>query len=316
MDVYNTNITLKNDILTEQLSNINDLIDACDILINNATAAKQTLISNFERTMGYFLREGSWSSNDYKGPYQQKTWTGVALNDGSATDGCKIFYDTVSRIGEDKAYYLVGPSEAKTAYRYIRCDTYSIPTNNLENLELVEYSGTAVVKKYINGAHFKPQFCQLYSEGFANTRLVLVLNKDISPAAGNTLKYGTTTLGISTFTINANPLLGDRIVYRRVLIPDIKILLNSLKLSSNNNIELSEFVDYYTFTQDNGNTVVGLKINNNLPGNLPSINLTYKSDRTVEQLHWDALEVSKRSAFPDAKYEVDFIYLQKALNIH
>ena len=74
--------------------------------------------------------------------------------------------------------------------------------------------------------------------GFANTRLVLVLNKDISPAAGNTLKYGTTTLGISTFTINANPLLGDRIVYRRVLIPDIKILLNSLKLSSNNNIEV------------------------------------------------------------------------------
>ena len=75
-------------------------------------------------------------------------------------------------------------------------------------------------------------------------------------------------------------------------------------------------MDYYTFTQDNGNTVVGLKINNNLPGNLPSINLTYKSDRTVEQLYWDALEVSERSAFPDAKYEVDFIYLQKALNVH
>ena len=104
MDVYNTNITLKNDILTEQLSDINDLIDACDILINNAIAAKQTLIRNFERTMGYFLREGSWSSNDYKGPYQQKTWTGVALNDGSTTGGCKIFYDTVPRIGEDKAY--------------------------------------------------------------------------------------------------------------------------------------------------------------------------------------------------------------------
>lgn len=325
MDVYNTNTTLKNGSLTQQLTAINALIAACETDINNTLTEKRAILTDFEKTMGYFLREGSWSASDYKGPYQQKTWTGVTTNDGSTTGGCKIFYDTVARSGEDKVFHLVGPTEIKTAFKYIKCDTdhnpgdsgyqVIIPFTNLENLELTEYNGTTVVKKYVNGAHFKAQFCELYSAGFNRPRLVLVLNKDIAPAAGNTLKYGNTTLTINTFTLNANPLLQDRIVYRRVLIPDTKILLNSLELS-NGNVELSEFTDYYTFTKDNGDTVVGLKINNNLPGNLSSINLTYKSDRTVEQLYWDALEVSKRSAFPDAKYEVDFIYLQKALNIH
>ena len=51
-----------------------------------------------------------------------------------------------------------------------------------------------------------------------------------------------------------------------------------------------------------------------MPPDLTTIKVTYDSDRTVEQLYWDALDVSKRSAFPDAQYEVGFVYLQKSLS--
>ena len=163
-----------------------------------------------------------------------------------------------------------------------------------------------MLKKYINGAHFQPQYCKFIS-GSPLIRAVLVFDKNINVGAGNGLYYNTTLLTVNTFTS------AHAIVFRRIQSPDTKLLLNSLELSIGT-IELQEFEDYFLFVDSSANTIVGLKFNNNVPGNLTTIHVRYKSDRTVEQLYWDALEVSKRSAFPDAKYEVEFIYLQKALN--
>ena len=130
----------------------------------------------------------------------------------------------------------------------------------------------------------------------------------INIAAGNTLNYINTVLPVSTFNNT------HKIVYRRVKIPDNKLLINSLELKIGD-LTLKEFEDYSAYLNSNEETIVTLKMNNNISAGLNTIRVLYKSDRTIEQMYWDALEVSKRSAFPDAKYEVEFIYLQKALNI-
>ena len=135
--------------------------------------------------------------------------------------------------------------------------------------------------------------------------MVLVFDKNINVATGNSLYYGNTLLTISQFTAS------DNIVYRRILLPDTKLLTNSLELSYNG-VALTEFEDYSIFINADMATEITLKNNNNLPGNLTTVHLEYKSDRTIEQLYYDALEVSKRSAFlmPNIKLS---LYIYKKL---
>ena len=66
--------------------------------------------------MGYFLREGSWSANDYKGPYQQRDLRNVGFNDGSGTLGCRLYYDGVGRTGESTTSYLAGSTVTYCKY--------------------------------------------------------------------------------------------------------------------------------------------------------------------------------------------------------
>ena len=313
MDIYNTNTQLISDFLEVEKASLETLIDSCDSNIATIQDSKKIVIDNFNNTMGFFLKEGSWNSEDHSGPYEQFDWSTVIFNDIPINNGgCELYYDTLPRKGEATISYQVGSTV--TYHRYIEMEnikdgiTTNISYNNIENLEIIEKNTSTgiIAKKYLYGAQFKPQYVST-SGGAA--RMVLVLDKHITIGSGNALYYNGIQLTVSTFTSSS------AIVYRRLIIPDKKLLTTSIELFVGTK-EQSEFNDYSIFTDISGYTYITLKINNNIIGTLSSIHVKYKSDRSVEQLFYDAQEVSRRSAYPEAKYEVSFIYLQKILNTH
>ena len=101
--------------------------------------------------------------------------------------------------------------------------TTNISYNNIENLEIIEKNTSTgiIAKKYLYGAQFKPQYVST-SGGAA--RMVLVLDKHITIGSGNALYYNGIQLTVSTFTSSS------AIVYRRLIIPDKKLLTTSIKL--------------------------------------------------------------------------------------
>ena len=56
--------------------------------------------------MGFFLKEGSWNSEDHSGPYEQFDWSTVIFNDIPINNGgCELYYDTLPRKGEATISY-------------------------------------------------------------------------------------------------------------------------------------------------------------------------------------------------------------------
>lgn len=277
-----------------QLTEVKDLIDELGDTKNSITLA-------FENLMGFFLKEGYWSTDDYEAPAEKKS-----------RDNCSIFYDSTPMEGEQLSYYLYGIAETRKYYDYIIADSFrAFPIEDLVIIEAWNTGGTEYTKQYLYNAQYTPQFMNIDGQ----TSYVLLFNENITLSSGHRLYY---TLDGTTRT-DITPLYRDgdthhhNLVYRRYRIDnEDNVITNSIEIAMNG-IKLDEFYDY-TVYNNKGTRIITFKCNAHVP---PSsslrFNLGYKCDRTTTQFFYDAQSVSRNSAFPVASYDVSFTYLRNSI---
>lgn len=274
-----------------------------------AAEAKEAHTREFENIMGFFLKEGYWTTDNYKAPAEAKT-----------LENCSIFWDDEPLAGEQTSWYSIDGKGGKKYYNYIVADTVITKDLDIENLVILEADITLAdvsgpsdltnVKRYLYNAQYTPQFMKINGDH----KFVLLFDKDVSLGASRTLYYSidNTLTKVPMGEYKSGDIATNQhdLVYRRYAINDENVIASSIQIAANG-IELKEYYDYNVCNRKGVKTIT-FKCNAKVPPNFNKFIVGYKCDRTITQLYYDAQSVSKNSAFPVVSYEVSLAYLQKA----
>lgn len=260
----------------------------------------------FENIMGFFLKEGTWQTDDYTAPTESKT-----------KQSCQVFYDTVPQQGEQLSYYLSGVQQRKVYYDYIDIRTLSFA--NIEQLVIAERwtegtgaSARTMTKQYMYGAQWTPQYMRI---GTSNAP-VLLFDENSFLQTGRQLYacYNGTEQNITDLYRSGSTNQYNLVYPRYKLTDDSNVITTSIKVLYGDTV-LEEFYDYL-ISFEGITRVITFRVNARIGFNFRQFNLAYECDRTTAQFYYDALDVAKTSAFPNVSYEVQFAYLAHAKNWH
>lgn len=276
---------------------------------------KKQAIADFDGAMGYFLKEGTWTPSDYSSPSENKV-DRVIFTDA--------LLDPVALSGENLSYYMV--EETPTYYNYILADSF-LADNVINNLTIYKKNNILNSKNiYVCGAHFTIEYYKVSNK----YHKVLLFDKNVVlNSNGEDRFYYITSSGtevdITQYFCNALTDIAKQgticrlrytIASTSVYDSTIGVNIATTELQLNNNpLELTLYYDYIVTSNLLGQKVITLK---NTTTNLPMLpfygDISYKRDRTVDQLYADALDVAHTAAYPTASYEIDFMELKNILN--
>ncbi len=315
---YETSYETYSSKLAEASDELDDAKEELEIIeeeYEELVEEKKDIINTFDKKMGYFLKEGTWNPSDY---------TSLSENVSSSLQLTTTYLDSTPRAGEDLAYYMVGSTA--TYYNYIIADSVLSSYSTTDITIYKENSITGLKDVYVCGAHFTIQYYKLGSTYYK----VFLFNEDVKWNSNGAdtfycLDVSGTRTSLNSYFRNAYATSSYRgaVCYLRYTINDSNVFSTSITLSAakalsdleTNPIELNEYYDYNISVNSAAKKVITFKNTNiNLPTLPFHVKLDYKKDRSIEQLYYDALDVSQTSAFPTASYEVDFVLLKNACN--
>jgi hypothetical protein len=276
--------------------NLYERINANNAAFTTASDAKNKLVYDFNKMMGFYLREGKWQSNDY------------SISPFSKSSNVTAIYDATVFKGEQEPFYYKDVALTKQYYPYI--DLYSLfsasfPTNfTPSKLVLketwVDAAGKPMIKSYVMGAQ-----CQmaLIKVGTVIHPIVMILEDILSSNTHDfTLIYNSAVPITVTSIMKRSSSTAYQLIKKRVLVDDKNIVLSSFNVEKNPNtagVIYNEYEDYNIARLD-GKVYITFNINDKISWSVANFHISYQCNRSTEQFYLDALDVIPDVTGPDA----------------